>query len=131
MGKIRTYSELMTFETFGERLEYLKLWDERYLSPRSLDYDFYHSPAWSACRKDMISRDQGWDLGVVNVGINGIITVHHINPLTPEDLENWNIDKLFNPENLITVSDSTHKTIHYKPKEDDFIERAPNDIKLW
>jgi hypothetical protein len=79
----------------------------------------------------MISRDQSWDLGVVNVGISGIITVHHINPLTPEDLENWNIDKLFNPENLITVSDSTHKTIHYKPKENDFIERAPNDIKLW
>lgn len=57
--------------------------------------------------------------------------MHHINPLTPEDLDNWNIDKLFDPENLISVSDETHKSIHYKAKQIDFIERSPDDIKLW
>ena len=127
----RTYSELVKLKTFGERLEYLKLWGESHLSPRTLDYDFYHSPAWRKCRAAIIRRDLGWDLGVDGCGIDGLITVHHINPLTPEDLDNWNIDKLFDPENLITVSDETHKSIHYKAKQIDFIERSPGDIKLW
>ena len=50
---------------------------------------------------------------------------------TPDDLEFWNIEKLFNPENLICVSDDTHKAIHYKPKSIDFIDRKPGDIQLW
>lgn len=127
----RTYSEMARLPTFGERLEYLKLWNEHHLSPRSLDYNFYKNPVWLQVRKEIIKRDLGLDLGIMGNGIESRITVHHINPLIPEDLENWNEELLFNPENLITVSDATHKTIHYKPKVDDYIERRPNDIKLW
>ena len=131
MGKIRVYSELITIPTFAERLEYLKLWGESHLSPRALDYDFYHSPPWRKCRASIINRDAGFDMGLMNYDIVGDITVHHIDPLTPDDLEFWNIEKLFNPENLICVSDDTHKVIHYKPKSIDFIDRKPGDIQLW
>lgn len=131
MNKLkRTYSEMLQYDNFGDRLEYLKLRGEHHLSPRALGYDFYHSHAWRKCRKDIIDRDAGCDLGLIKFGIDGDITVHHINPLTPEDLDNWNVDKLFNPENLITVSDDTHKAIHYKQKSEAIVDRQPGDLKL-
>lgn len=127
----RTYSEMVKMDNFGDRLVYLQLWKEKHIAPRSLDYNFYHNPTWLECRQAIIRRDMGSDLGVMGVDIDGRISVHHINPLEPDDLENWNEDKLFNPENLITVSDNTHNAIHYKPIENDYVERKPGDTILW
>jgi len=72
------------------------------------------------------------DLGVDGTYIRGPILVHHINPLTPEDFNPWNMDKLLNPNNLITCSIETHNKIHYGDRIEDLSsERSPDDTKLW
>lgn len=127
---ILTYSKAISYPDFGDRLKYLSLWDKGYDSPRTMSNPFYHSPAWYACRDAVITRDLRWDLGIKDLEIAGKVIVHHINPLTEEDIE-YNSDKLFDLENLITVSVETHNRIHYAPRMDDFIERQPGDTLLW
>ena len=64
--------------------------------------------------------------------IDGPILIHHINPLTEEDFYNWDEDKLFNPENLVSVSYNTHNKIHYRKYQEQLhIERKPGDTQLW
>lgn len=131
MWEYPTYEGMLEFKTYSERLNYLRLWDKPHQAPRSISNHFYKSPQWKACREDIIRRDAGSDLGIIGNDIEkGDLIVHHINPLTPDDIENWS-DKLFDPNNLITVSKSTHNSIHYKPKVDDYVERRPGDTKLW
>ena len=125
-----TYSEMKKFDSFGDRLNYLRLWDKPYVSPRSISNPFYKHPLWLQTRKEILRRDAGCDLGVLGVYIDGPITVHHINPLTDEDIENWS-DKLLDPENLICVSAFTHGQIHYKQVEELQIGRTAGDTKLW
>ena len=81
----------------------------------------------------MHTRDGGFDLGVFGVVIHGRMILHHINPVTKEDLENWNVEILLNPENVITTWQITHNRIHYslEVKEVSHTERQPDDTKLW
>lgn len=123
---------MMEYDSFEERLKYLQLYGESYPSPREISNPFYKSPAWEAVRKEVIFRDGYWDLGVHGVNILTDILVHHINPLEPKDFEEFNEDKLINPDNLVTVSVSTHNMIHYKiPVVDPLVERSSGDTKLW
>lgn len=128
---IRTYSEMKKLKSYTERLEYLKLLDNEHLSPRHMSMEFYNSSAWRNHRKTIIDRDHRFDLGVFGVYIDGYTYVHHINPITEYDLINMT-DKVLDPENLITLSDRTHKLIHYNKKEPDpYIEREPGDTIEW
>lgn len=127
---MRTYSELMTFKNYGDRLAYLQLWDNNSKSPRYMSNRFYKSRQWLDIRSQIILRDFGCDLGDLKCPIEGIIIVHHMNPVTEEELEEWS-DDLFNPDRLISCSLLTHNAIHYKPKQEDYIERKPNDTLLW
>lgn len=129
MTKTRSYHELIQIESFGDRLSYLQLRDTKYLSPRDISNPFYKSSYWLALRKDIIRRDLGCDLGVWGVDIDGIIIVHHINPLLEFDLDNVT-DKCLDPDNLITTSINTHNAIHYKNKVM-LDERKPGDTKIW
>lgn len=128
---ILTYSELIKFESFDERLDYLKLWNVPHTSPRSISESFYKSKAWREVREFIIRRDLGCDLGKFGVYIYGSIYVHHVNPITEEDIVQWS-DSLIDPENLISTSLTTHNFIHYKPDDKvPYVERQPNDTKLW
>lgn len=129
MTDILTYSELIKLGTFGDRLDYLKLWDKPHVSPRYMSNPFYRSRAWRLVREEVIRRDAGCDLGILGAYIDGPIFVHHMNPLGPEDIEDWQ-DYMIDPEYLITVSEETHNKIHYK-RIDDYVERKPGDTKLW
>lgn len=136
---ILTYTELINLPTFEERFHYLQLNGEvgvqTFAGQRWLNQVFYRSPEWRSCRRDIIIRDNGCDLACADRAIHGeLIIVHHMNPITIEDVKNRS-SKLFDPENLITVSDSTHKAISYgdesllllsKP-----IVRLPNDTCPW
>ena len=113
---IRTYSELIQIPTFEERYEYLKLGGEigaetfgfeRYLNQR-----FYRSKEWKALRDEIIVRDNGCDLGVIGYEIYGKIYIHHMNPITADDIRN-NTEYLMNPEFLISTTHNTHNAIHY------------------
>lgn len=134
---IRTYSELITFPTFEERFEYLKLTpSESYMSFgkfRYLNQQFYRSPRWRHIKDRIRLRDNGFDLGVEGYDIFGKIYVHHMNPLTLQDYES-NSPKLLDPENLICCSFYTHEAITYSdenllPKL--FVERHPGDTTPW
>lgn len=130
MGILK-YSELIKFESFDERLDYLKLWGVPHTSPRHMSQSFFKSKPWLQTRDAIIKRDLGCDLGIFGIYVYGAIYVHHINPITEDDIVNYR-DCLFNPENLISVSLNTHNTIHYKTvTEDQYVERKPNDTKLW
>lgn len=129
---IRSYSELIQLPSFAERLKYLQLFDEKYLSPRSLSPTFYKSLAWLSVRKEILIRDGYSDLGIRGLLIDSDIIVHHINPLEIQDIEEQNVDKLLDPENLICVSYETHNKIHYKKAEIELLqERSAGDTKLW
>lgn len=126
----RSYSEMLRYPDFNDRLKYLSLWGEKHVSPRSVSNYFYKSRLWLQTRQIILTRDLGLDLGHLWTYINGPATIHHINPITEEDIEE---DRpcLYDPENLITTSDLTHKFIHYKKPEEPPAERRPNDTKLW
>lgn len=136
---IKTYTELITLPTFKERFEYLKIGnkigDETFGFSRYLNQTLYSSYFWKeVIRPKIITRDMGFDLGVKDFNIIGRIVIHHMNPITIEDLEK-ETDFLYNPEYLICVSESTHRAIHYS---DDsilnsigFVERTKNDTCLW
>lgn len=128
---MKSYSELITIPTFQERLEYLKLLDNNATSPRHMSEHFYKSHWWRTVRKQIIDRDLGFDLGVMDVYVNGIIIVHHINPINELDIINQT-KKLLDPENLITTSLNTHNLIHYKQKKEEvWVERTPGDTIFW
>lgn len=136
---IRTYSELITLPTFEERYEYLKLGDkvgeETFGSDRYLNQLLYTSDKWRKTRNDVITRDCGCDLGMPDREIpNGLkIFVHHMNPITVEDVLNES-EFVFNPEYLITTIKLTHDAIHYGTKEllyADPVIRFKNDTCPW
>lgn len=125
-----TYTELCKRKTFGDRFAYVSLAGKQHESPRFMSNPFYKSRAWLLIRQEVIRRDAGCDLGVLGVYIDGPIFVHHMNPLTKFDVEDWN-DDMLNPEYLICVSEDTHNKIHYAKEQGVYIPREPGDTKLW
>lgn len=133
----KTYSELKKLKTFNERFDYLKLngtvGSETFGYDRILNQVLYKSDKWRKVRDKVIVRDEGNDLGTEGYPIGGHIIVHHMNPITVEDVLNQN-EKIFDPEYLISVSDLTHKAIHYSNEDilaKEPIERAKNDMCPW
>lgn len=114
--RIKTYSELITIPSFLERYRYLKLGgsigEETFGFDRYLNQTLYRSPEWKRFRRDMIIRDNGMDLAADDYEIVGKILVHHINPLTIQDVIRRD-PKIFDPENVICTSMNTHNAIHY------------------
>ena len=137
MTKIRSYSELVQLDTFAERLRYLQLSGglgiETFGSSRFINQEFYRlNPLWKAARREVILRDQGRDLGIKGLEINRGLYVHHMNPITIDDLENQT-EFLLNPEYLICCSHKTHNAIHYGHKiiENKVVERTQGDTCPW
>ena len=134
---IRTYSELITLDTFEERFRYLKLdgvvGRETFGYDRYLNQILYNSDEWKRCRSGIVIRDNGCDLGCEGYDIYGKILIHHINPITVEDVLNRN-PIVFDPENLICTSHNTHNAIHYSDENiliTGPIERRKNDTCPW
>lgn len=113
---IRTYSELIRFSTFEERFRYLKLdgivGEDTFGFDRYLNQAFYQSKTWKQIRDKVIVRDLGCDLGIEEREILGRILIHHMNPITKEDILN-RTELLMNPEFLICTTKRTHDAIHY------------------
>lgn len=137
MPKTRTYSELRRLNTFQERFEYLELkgvvGETTFGFMRWLNQQFYSSREWHDVRSHVIIRDNGCDLGVPGYEIFTELLIHHINPVTRDDLVHsatWILD----PEYLITTNKRTHNAIHYGGKSmlpKPGIARVPGDTKLW
>lgn len=134
---MKTYTELVSIPTFEERFRYLELEGlvgrETFGFDRYLNQKFYRSPEWKRVRQEVIVRDNGCDLGVEDRPIFGKIIIHHLNPMSIDDItqkQTWIID----PEFLISTCKKTHDAIHYSDESILFvepIERKPNDTCLW
>lgn len=127
---LKSYSEMIQYESYNERLEYLMLGDNNVSSPRHMSMAFYKSKPWRETRLRIIHRDMGFDLGAFGIWIPGRIIVHHINPITEEDILN-NSWKLYDPENLISTSEITSNIIHYGEPFEPYVERTVGDTKPW
>lgn len=129
---IRTYSELITLPTFEERYEYLRLdgkvGTETFGFDRYLNQVFYRSQKWKTIRDHVIIRDNGCDLGVEGHEIYGKILIHHMNPITLEDIERES-DFLLDPEFLICTVLNTHNAIHYG--DDSLLIKAPIERRKY
>ena len=127
MRTIRTYSELITLPTFKDRYEYLKLngkiGEETFGFDRYINQQLYQrSQKWKSVRDKVIIRDNGCDLSMEGYEIWGKIIIHHMNPITIEDIERES-DFVFNPEYLISTSLNTHNAIHYG--DENLLIKAP------
>lgn len=133
----KSYSELVKLKTFDDRYNYLKLsgvvGQDIFGSERYLNQQFYTSRKWRSVRDQIIIRDNACDLGLEGYEIYDKIIVHHINPITIEDLENDEYS-LYDSENLICTTNATHQAIHYSdetllPRLSE--PRRPNDMIPW
>ena len=136
---MRTYSELITIPSIEDRFEYLKcpgmVGEDTFGGYRYLNQSFYTSIEWKQFRNFIIARDNGCDMAYPGEEIHGMIVIHHLNPITPEAIIHAD-PVIFDPENVVCVSELTHKMIHYGTKEDylratQFVERRPNDTCPW
>ena len=134
---IKTFSELIEIPTFEERFEYLKLGgfvgEETFGFDRYLNQNFYRSREWRSLRNQIIIRDNGCDLACEDRDIFGRVIIHHMNPISTDDLIH-NSDFLTNPEYLICTTKQTHDAIHYGNKDSLILtpkERTPGDTIPW
>ena len=137
MTNIRTYSELITIPTFRGRYEYLRLkglvGQETFGYDRYLNQVFYKSREWMDIRDYVIVRDNGCDLGIPGHEIHERILIHHMNPITKEDILRRS-EFLLDPEYLISTIKLTHDAIHYGDEHllmDEPIVRTKNDTCPW
>lgn len=135
---MRTYTELLALPTIKERYEYLKLGgsvgEVTFGGDRIFNQKFYSSKKWRDIRRHIIIRDNGCDLGIEGYELNDKIMIHHMNPVTIEDIKNERWEYLTDPEYLISCSYLTHQAIHFGdqtllPKIP--IERQPYDTCPW
>lgn len=134
---IRSYTELEKLKTFEDRFRYLSLrgnvGQATFGFDRWINQQFYRSRQWKSARNQVILRDEGCDLGVIGHEIRIQLLVHHMNPLTPDDIING-LEWVLDPEYLITTTLDTHNAIHYGDErllKKPFVERQPGDTKLW
>lgn len=135
--RVRTYRELRRLDTFNERFDYLLLAGSvgqmTFGFDRYINQAFYRSAEWKYVRNEVIARDDGCDLGVPGYEIHADILVHHMNPMSADDIvhdEEWILD----PNYLITTTTETHNAIHYGGRGSlrvPYSPREPGDTRLW
>lgn len=134
---IKCYTELRRLKSFEERYRYLRLsanvGDNTFGYDRYLNQMLYTSKKWLNVRDGIIIRDLGCDLGIEDYEIHGKIIVHHMNPITIEDIE-LDRDEVFDPEFLICTTHDTHNAIHFG--NESLLPRLPiirrrNDTCPW
>lgn len=136
-GDLRSYGELRQLHTFEERFDYLKLRGEvgevTFGFDRWMNQQFYRSREWKLVRNEVIARDLGTDLGIEGYDIFDRILIHHMNPMTMEDMEDSNPNNL-DSDFLITTTHQTHNAIHYGDANllaRPLVERRHGDTRMW
>ena len=112
----KTYSELIELPTFRERFEYVRLngrvGEDTFGAERYLNQLFYKTKEWRQFRNQIIFRDHACDLAHPDYELLDMIIIHHLNPITKEDILD-RAESLLDPENAICVAPMTHQAIHY------------------
>lgn len=133
----KTYSKMLTYSSFEDRFKYLQMPSSIGVSTfgynRYLNQQLYQSPEWRKVRNEVIVRDKSCDLACPDREIHRYVLIHHINPITVEDILNRD-PSIFDLENLVCVSKKTHNAIHYSDEsalQFKPVTRMPEDTKLW
>lgn len=133
---IRTYSDLRNLD-FEERYRYLALRGgvgvATFGYDRYINQQFYTSRQWRQLRQHVIARDLGCDLGIEGYEIHSGLLVHHMNPMTADDISHGD-SSILEPEFLISTTHRTHNAIHYGDEKllpKPHVERTRGDTKLW
>ena len=134
---LKSFDQLRLLPTLLERYEYLKqnskIGEQTFGVDRYLNQMFYKSPEWQEVRNEVIIRDNAHDLAHPDYEIQGFIFVHHMNPITVEQI----LDRdpiILDPRYLISSSELIHKAIHFGNPNLLLIlpqERRPNDTSPW
>lgn len=137
MSTVKRYSELRRIHDFEGRYDYLRLdgavGQATFGFDRFINQQFYRSTQWKHVRNVVIARDLGCDLGIEGYEIHDRVYIHHMNPMTPEQIEHGDAD-ILDPEYLVCVTHRTHNAIHYGDKKLlslPFVERTRNDTIPW
>ena len=133
----RSYSELMRLDSYEERFEYLSLraavGAATFGFDRWINQQFYTSTQWRQVRNKVIARDEGRDLAFEGYEIYDRISIHHMNPMSIQDIEHGD-ESILDPEFLICTSHNTHNAIHYGDKSllrQPLVARTQGDTRLW
>lgn len=136
----RTYSELISTKGFVERYRYLQcncdVGIATFSGSRWLNQTLYRSKEWKDFRNEIITRDEGYELAFWdddNYLIHGPIYIHHLNPLTKEQVLNRD-PCIFDPENVVCCSHRVHNAIHYGDESllpQIYTPRYANDTIPW
>lgn len=134
---MKSFSELIELKTFEERFRYLSLTgivgDRTFGHERWMNQKFYRSKEWLDVRNHVIARDTGCNLSMEGYDIHDRVIIHHMNPMTPNDIKQ-SLYVILNPEYLITTDHPTHNAIHYGgkvPNTPSYVPRTPNDTTPW
>jgi len=137
MMRVKLYSEMIRINSFEDRFEYLKLGgvvgQATFGFDRYVNQSFYKSFEWRNVRDHVILRDNGCDLGFPGYEIHTEILVHHMNPVSIDDIVS-HAEWILDPEYLITTTQTTHNAIHYGDRSllvQPLVERKPGDTRLW
>lgn len=137
MRRNRCYSDLRRITSFEDRFEYLNLQgvvgESTFGFDRWLNQQFYRSRDWRRIRNHVIMRDLGCDLGVPGYEIHTGLLVHHMNPISADDVRHGE-EALLDAEYLVLTSLGTHNAIHYGDREllpRGLTKREPGDTNLW
>lgn len=134
---IRTYSELILLPSFEERFKYCDLTglvgEETFGHDRWINQILYQSDEWRKFRREIIIRDNGCEFALPGFEVFRYGTIHHLNPITKNDVVNRR-SCVFDPENVVLVASDTHKFIHYgrgPAPAKTVVKRRPNDTCPW
>ena len=134
---IKSWDELSKLKTFDERVDYLRTYstvgEATFGYDRWLNQKFYRGKEYRALRDYIVDKQNGWDLGVEGYPLPEVFILHHMNPITLDDIINGS-EFAWDPKYLVCVSPWTHNAIHYKKEKGRMpliAERSPNDTTLW
>ena len=134
---IKSWDELGKIPTFEGRIEYLRTYstvgEPTFGYDRWINQRFYRSEEYKRLRRKSVEKQNGWDLGVEGYPLPEIFILHHMNPITVEDIINGS-EFAWDPKYLVCVSPATHRAIHYQESKNRLpliAQRSPNDTSPW
>lgn len=134
---IKSWHEMIRLKSFEERLDYLRTYstvgEETFGYDRWLNQRFYQSKEYKLLREKVVRRQNGCDLGVDGYPLPEVFILHHMNPITVDDIVEGS-PFAWDPQYLVCVSPATHRAIHYETGKNKLplvAERFPNDTCPW
>lgn len=134
---IKSWDELRKIPTFEGRIEYLRTYstvgEPTFGYDRWINQRFYRSEEYKRLRRKIVAKQNGWDLGIEGYPLPEIFILHHMNPITVEDIINGS-EFAWDPKYLVCVSPATHRAIHYQESKNRLpliAQRSPNDTSPW